>query len=57
LTFESSFIIFLSEGKALIKTHEKAGLYLICLFIFTSSVIPYIVIAIKKRVASKEKIK
>jgi paraquat-inducible protein A len=53
--FLLAFIIFISEGKALIKTHEKAGLYLICIFIFTSSVFPYIVMGIKKHVAGKIK--
>ena len=46
--FLFAFIIFITEGSALIATQQKSGLYLICIFIFICSVLPSLIITLKK---------
>ena len=45
--FLLAFVIFISEGEKLIKTNQKNGLYLICIFTFTSLILPYLVVGLK----------
>jgi paraquat-inducible protein A len=52
--FLLAFIIFISEGKALISTNEKAGLYLISAYIFISSIMPYIITLIRRHIENNK---
>ena len=51
--FLLAFIIFISEGKTLIDTSQKSGLYLIFAYIFVSSAMPHIITFISRYVYKK----
>ncbi|MCF7791460.1 MAG: paraquat-inducible protein A [Victivallales bacterium] len=48
--FLLAFIVFISEGSSFIKTDQLSGLYLICFFIFTSLIIPYLLLSLKHHI-------